>query len=261
MTMQNLLGSADFWTVTDEIVFGFDISAQFRGMWKRGGKRRTSEGSDGQRGEDAAWWALMHILEEWANKSHRKRKKTDDNPRPTPMKQTTSGPPGQLGPSGQPEPLTPDSSIRTPAGDPTPTADPTPIANPTPAADPTPSADSTLRVRPPINPSPPVRPPPVRPPPVCPLPVRSPPVQDTLGGWLVAGCRVWMITTHRQNGWHKVGRSGTTAQSMSPTVSDAVKMMRIQSRFSISGGHMGLSGGRSCRTRFDCAGLARGTSA
>ena len=61
-------------------------------------------------------------------------------------------------------------------------------------------------------------------------------------------CRVWMITTHRQNGWHKVGRSGTTMQFMSPAVSDTAMMTKILSRFWISGGHMGLFGGRSCRT-------------
>ena len=139
-TKQNPLGSADFWTVTDEVVIGFAICALFRGVWKRGAKERSSKGLDGQRREDAVWWALMHILEEWAKKSQRKRKRTDDTPGPTPKKPTTSGPPGQPGPSGQQDPLTPDSSILTPAVDPTPAADPTPTADPTPDADPTPAA-------------------------------------------------------------------------------------------------------------------------
>jgi len=157
-TKQNPWRSADFWMVTDEAVFGFAICARFHGAWKRGAKRRSSEGLDGQRGEDTVWWALMHILEEWAKKSHRKRKRTDDTPGPTPMKPTTSGPPGQPGPSAQPEAFTPDSAIRTPA------------------ADPTPAAYLSPRVRPPINASPPVRPAPVHP-----LPVRPPPMADTLG--------------------------------------------------------------------------------
>ena len=133
----------------------------------------------------------MHILEEWAKKSQRKRKRTDDTPGPTPKKPTTSGPPGQPGPSGQPEPLTPDSSIRTPAVIPTPAADPTPTADPTPAPDTTPG------VRPPIVASPPVCPPQVCPPPVCPPPVcpppvrhlqvRPPPMADTLGGLFGGG--------------------------------------------------------------------------
>jgi len=147
-TNQNPLGSADFWTVNDEVFFGFAICARFRGAWKRGAKRRSSECLDGQHGEDAAWWALMHILEEWAKKGQRKRKRTDDTPGPTPKNPTTSGPSGQTGLSGQLEPLTPDSSIRTPA------VDPTPAAHPTPAADPTPG----------------VSPPVIASPPVCPLP-------------------------------------------------------------------------------------------
>jgi len=124
----------------------------------------------------------MHILEEWAKKSQRKRKRTDDTPGPTPKKPTTSGPPGQLGPSvqpgssRQPEHLTPDSSNRTAALDPTPTADPTPVADPTAMADPTPG------VRPPVIASPPVRPLLVRP-----LLVRPPPVADTLGGLFGGG--------------------------------------------------------------------------
>jgi len=49
------MGSADFWTLTDKVVFGFAICARFRGGWKRGAKRRSSEGLDGQYGEDAVW--------------------------------------------------------------------------------------------------------------------------------------------------------------------------------------------------------------
>jgi len=64
---------------------------------------------------------------------------------------------------------------------------------------------------------------------------------------LVEGCRVWMITTHQQNGWHKVGQSGTTVQFMSPTVSDTGMMMNILSGFWFSGAHRPLFGVRSCR--------------
>ena len=64
--MQHPLGSADFLIVTDEVVLEFAICAQFRGGWKRGANGRSSEGLDGKRGEDAVWWALMDILEEWA---------------------------------------------------------------------------------------------------------------------------------------------------------------------------------------------------
>jgi len=49
--------------VTDEVVLGFAICARFRGAWKRRAERRGSEDVDGQCGEDAVWWALMHILE------------------------------------------------------------------------------------------------------------------------------------------------------------------------------------------------------
>jgi len=184
--------------VTDKVVFGYAICAWFHGAWKRGAKRRSSEGLDGQCREDAVWWALMHILEEWAKKSQRKRKRTDDTPRPTPKKPTSSGPSGKPGPSGQLEPLTPDCFICTPAVDPTPAADPTRVADPTPG------------VRPPVI--------------ECPfalfrfalfrftlfrfavfwfalfrcalLPWQTPWVDC-----FVAGCRVQIITTHRQNGW------------------------------------------------------------
>ena len=167
---------ANFWTAADEIVVRYAICDRFLGTWKRGAKRRSSEGLDGQRGEDAVWWDLMHIVEEWDEKSQRKRERTDDTPGPTRKKTTTCGPSGQLGPSGQQEHLTPDSSIRTPAVDPTPAAHPTPVANPTPKAEP------TSGVRPPVNPSSPVCPVPVCHVPVCPLPVCPPPVADTLGG-------------------------------------------------------------------------------
>jgi hypothetical protein len=226
-TEQNPLGSADFWTVTDEVVFGFAICARFRGAWKCGAKRRSSEGLDGQRVEDVVWWALMHILEKWAKKSQRKRKRTDEAPGPTPKKPTTSGPSGHPGPSGQPEPLTRDSSIRTPAVNSTPAADPTPAPNstpaayPTPKADPTPAADPTPWVRPPVIASPPldplpvgplpVGPLPVGPLPVGPLPVGPPPVADTLGGLYGGGlqgfddhnppakwvAQSWLIWHHR----------------------------------------------------------------
>ena len=118
----------------------------------------------------------MHILEEWAKKSQRKRKRTDDTPGPTAKYPMTSGPPGkpgpsgQLGPSGQPEPSTLDSSMGTPV------VDPTPAANPTPAADPAPG------VHPPVIASPAVCPLPICPLPVCPPAVCPPPVADTLGG-------------------------------------------------------------------------------
>jgi len=154
---------------------------------------------DGQRGEDAVWWALIHILEEWAKKSQCKRKSTDYTPRLTPKKPTTSGPPGQLEPSGQPgpsgkvglsgqrEPFTPDYSIRTAVLNPTTLADPTPAANPTHEVDPIPTADLTPAVHPPIITRAAVRCRPVRTPPVCPLPVRPPPMGDTLGGLFAGG--------------------------------------------------------------------------
>jgi len=167
---QNRLQSADLWMVTDEVVFGGAICARFRGTWKHGVTRSRCEGLDGQRGEDAVWGALMHILEEWAEKSQRKRKRTNDTPGPTPEKPTTSGPSGQRGPSGQLEHLTPDSSICTPAVDPTAMADPTPVADPTPG------------VRPPVISSPPVRPLAVHP-----HRIRPPPLADTLGGLFSSG--------------------------------------------------------------------------
>jgi len=55
---------------------------------------------------------------------------------------------------------------------------------------------------------------------------------------LVVGCRVWMITTHRQNGWHIIVRSGTTVQFTSPTLLDTVMMMKILPGLWISGGHV-----------------------
>ena len=176
--------------MTDEVVFGFAICAWFRGAWKGGAKRRSSAGFDGQCGEDAVWWALMHIVEEWAEKNQRKRNRTDDNPGPTTKKPTTSGPPGQPTPSGQPDPLTPDFSIRTPEVNSTPPANPTAAANPTPVVHPPIVASPPVRpppVRPPPVWPPPVWPPPVWPPPVRPLPVRPPPVPDTLGELFVGG--------------------------------------------------------------------------
>jgi len=134
-----------------------------------GAKSRSSEGLDGHRGEDDVWWAVMHILEEWAKKSQRNRKRTDDTPGPTTLKPTTPGPPGQPGPSGQlghsgqTESWTPDSAIRSAA------VDLTPAANPTPAADPTPGV-----------PAPIIGGAPVRHPPVRPLPVHPPPMAPTL---------------------------------------------------------------------------------
>jgi hypothetical protein len=182
--------------VTDKVVFGFAICARFCGAWQCGAKRTSCKGLDGQRGEDAVWWALMHILEEWAKKSQQRKKRTDDTPGPTPKIPMTSGPPGQPGPSGQPGPtgqpepsgqpehLTPDSSIRTPTVDPTPAADPNPAADPTSVADPTPGDRTPVIASPPLCSNP-----------VCPRPVSSllvcpPPVADTLGGlfwWRVVG--------------------------------------------------------------------------
>jgi len=119
-TKQNPLGSADFWTVTDKVVFGLAICAGVYGQWKHAAKRRSGEDLDGRCGEDAVWWAPMHIMEGSAKKSHRNGKRTNDTPWPTPKKPTTSEPPGQPGPSGQPEPSTPDSSISTPMVETTP---------------------------------------------------------------------------------------------------------------------------------------------
>jgi len=98
---RNPFWSADVWTVSDKVVFGFAICARFYGSWKLGAKRRSNKGFDGQRGENAVWWALMHILEEWAKKSQWKRKRTDDTTGPTLKEPTTYGPPEHLGPSGQ----------------------------------------------------------------------------------------------------------------------------------------------------------------
>ena len=230
-TKQNLLRSEDFWMVADEVVIGFAIHDWFRGTWKCGAKQRTCEGLDGLCGENAVWWAQMHIWEEWANIRQQKEKRTCDTPGPTPRQRRTSGPPGQPGLSGQPEPLTPYSCILTPRVDPTSMADPTP------------------GICPPIIGSPPV----------CPLPVCPPPVADTLGGLFCGGCRVCIIRTNRQTGWHKVGWSGTTVQCMSPTVSDTAMMTNILSRLWISSGHMGLFGSRSCRMWVYWGGLVQGT--
>jgi len=52
---QNLWGSAAFWMVSDKVVFGLAICARFHGTLKRGAKRRSSEGLDGQRREAAVW--------------------------------------------------------------------------------------------------------------------------------------------------------------------------------------------------------------
>jgi hypothetical protein len=176
--------------VTDEVVLGFAICARFHGAWQCGAKRTSSKGLDGQRGQDAVWWALMHILEEWAKKCQQRKKRTDDTPGPTPKIPMTSGPPGQPGPSGQPGPtepsgqpehLTPDSTIRTPTVDPTPAADPSPAAVPTSVADPTPG------VRPPVIASHLRCPILVCPRPDSSLPVCPPPVADTLGGMFGGG--------------------------------------------------------------------------
>jgi len=75
---------------------------------------------------------------------------------------------------------------------------------------------------------------------------------------LVAGCRFWMITTHQQNGWHKVGRSGTTMQLLLSTVSDTAMMMKIPSRLWISSGHMQLFMGGRCRRWVYWASLVSG---
>ena len=318
-TKQNPLWSADFWTVTDKVVFGLAICTWFCGAWKSGAKPRSSEGVNGQRREDAIWWALMHILEEWAKKSQRERKRTNDTPGPTPKKPMTSGPSGQLGPSGQPESLTPDSSFHTHTVDATCTVDPTPAVDPTPGANPTPGVRPPIVASPPVYPIPvcplpvcplpdcpllvsllpvcpvpvcpvlvcpvlvcpvpvcaipvcpvpvcpvpvcpvPVCPVPVCALPVCPLPVCPPPVADTLAGLYGGGLQGLDDHNRRQTGWHKVGRSGTTVQFMSPAGSDTTMMTKILSRFWISGGHMVLFRHRSCRTRVYFAGPVRATS-
>jgi len=56
-----------------------------------------------------------------------------------------------------------------------------------------------------------------------------------------------LITTHRQNGLHKVGRSGLTIQFVSPTVVDTTMMTKILSGCCISGIHIGKFGSRSAR--------------
>jgi len=165
-TEQNPWGSADSWTVPDEGVFRVSISARLFDVWKHGSKPRSCDALDVQREENAAWWALMHISEEWAKKSQRKRNRADDTPGPTPKNPTTSGQPG---PSGHSDPLTRDTSIHTPM------LDPSPAANP------------THGVSPPTIASPPVGPLPVGPVPVGPLPVGPVPVGplsvvDPLGG-------------------------------------------------------------------------------
>jgi len=122
--------------VPDDVVFGCAIWAWFPGAWKGGGKCRSSGGLDCQRGEDAVWWALVHIMEEWAKGSRRTTERTDDTIGPTPTKPATSGPPRQPGPpgepghSGQPEHLAPDSCICTPAVIPTHAANATPGFHP-----------------------------------------------------------------------------------------------------------------------------------
>lgn len=77
---------------------------------------------------------------------------------------------------------------------------------------------------------------------------------------LVVGYRVWMITSCQQNGRHRVGWSGTHMEFMSPTVSDTWMMTIILSVFCISGGHVGLFQGRSCRIWVYWAGLLWGKS-
>jgi len=247
-TKQNPLGSADFWTVTDEVVFGFAICAWFHSAWKSGARRTSREGLDGQRGEDAVWRALMHISEEWAKQSQRKTKRTDDTPGPTAKKPTTSGPPGQPGPSGQLEPLTPDSSIRTAGVDPTPAADHMPAADPTPLADPSAAAYPTPGVRPPIIASPPVSPPPVRPPPVRPLAVCPPPVADTLGRLFGGGLQgldddnppaKWVAQSSLI--WHHLAIYVANCVRYHNDDEDIIRILDFQRSH-------GLSGTRSCRT-------------
>jgi len=86
--------------VTDEVVFKLSICARFHPVWKHGGNRRSRKCLDGQCGEAAVWWALMHILEEWAEKSQQERNRANDTPRLTHKKGMSSGPPAQPGPAG-----------------------------------------------------------------------------------------------------------------------------------------------------------------
>jgi len=83
------------------------------------------------------------------------------------------------------------------------------------------------------------------------LPLWETPLEDCV----VAGCRVWMSTTHRKSGLDQFGRSGTTAQCMTWTESSAAMLMNIQCRFLISRQDLGLSMGRSRRMYVYWAGI------